>query len=514
MSMRIPFFGQHAKREERRLAAATFVIGIGVMAVEITASRLLAPYFGASMYVWTSLIVTVLLALSFGYHLGGNAAAKGVNDEAVGFLCCVAAALLVLGMVVIPHFSGAVSGLLVGVSSATVALFVGSLMVAMVVFATPVFLMAMAAPIILKEWSALGDVGAVSGRYFAISTAGSVIGTVAPTLVLVPLLGARSTMYAVAAMFMLLAAFLLPLRRRLVAALAASLVLAAMVMPHGSPKSLVMERESPYQLIRVAQTGDGRRLLVFNEGSGIQSVYVPGGGRTDFYFDYAGLLPLLRPAGKRTHKAVIVGFAGGSVAARYRSFAPDRDVSITGVEVDPAVIDTARKYFGVNDADVRLVNEDGRMFFANTRETFDVEFIDAYSTQLYIPPHLATGEFFALAKSRLVKDGVFSMNVNAPSEDSRLLKAMANTVASQFRHTLVIPIGHSWNHIIVASDAPFDLANVAYHVPDQYSDVKASLLNSYEVTYDARAEVFTDDRSPIEYLTDGMILQQAWQKSY
>lgn len=512
--MRIPFFGKDSKKEERRLAAATFVIGIGVMAVEITASRLLAPYFGASMYVWTSLIVTVLLALSFGYYLGGNAASKGANDEAVGFLCCIAAALLVLGMVVIPHFSNVVSGLLVGVSSATVALFVGSLLVAIVVFATPVFLMAMAAPILLKEWSSLGDVGAVSGRYFAVSTAGSVIGTVAPTLVLVPLLGARSTMYSVAAMFMLLAFFLLPKRRKIVAAMAASLVVMALLMPHSSPKHLVLERESPYQLIRVAQTDDGRRLLVFNEGAGIQSVYVPGGGRTDFYFDYAGILPLLRPAGTGSHDAVIVGFAGGSVAARYRTFAPDRDVRITGVEVDPAVIDTARRFFGVDDLGVDLINEDGRMFFAHTKKSFDTEFIDAYSTQLYIPPHLATGEFFALAKSRLKKDGVFAMNVNAPNEDSRLLKAMANTVSGVFRHTMIVPIANSWNHLILASDAPFDLNDVAYHVPDTYSDVKASLLSSYEVTHDARAEVFTDDRAPIEYLTDAMILQQAWQKAY
>ncbi len=509
--MHLPFFGKNAKREERRLAAATFIIGIGVMAVEITASRLLAPYFGASMYVWTSLIVTVLLAMSVGYYLGGNAAAKGIGGDAVGYLACVAASLLVMGMIAVPHFSSAISGLLVGVSSATVALFVGSLLVALVVFATPVFLMAMAGPILLREWSALGDVGAVSGRYFAISTAGSVIGTVAPTLVLVPLIGARETMYSVAAMFLLLAIFLLPKRRKFVALLAAGLAVVALSLPHSLPASVVMERESPYQLIRVAQIDDGRRLLIFNEGSGIQSVYVPGGGRTGFYFDYAGILPLLRPEQKGPHKAVIVGFAGGSVAARYRSFASGRDISITGVEVDPAVIETARKYFGVDDAKVNIINQDGRLFFATTYDTFDVEFIDAYSTQLYIPPHLATGEFFALAKRRLNKDGVFAMNVNAPGEDSRLLKAMANTVAGEFRYTMVVPIKQSWNHLILASDAPFDLPRVAYDVPDAYSDVKASLLGAYEVTHDSRAEVFTDDRAPIEFLTDAMVLQQTWQ---
>ena len=310
MLMWNPFAPRIAKNNEATLAAATFVIGIGVMAIEITASRLLAPYFGASMFVWTSLIVTVLVALSAGYFFGGQAAGKNIGIEAVGFLSCGAAVLLVVGMLIIPSFSSAISGILIGLSSASIALFLGSLAVTMIVFAAPVFLLAMSGPILLKAWSALGDVGTISGRYFAVSTIGSVIGTVAPTLVLVPTFGARKTVLIVAAMFIVLGIALSRNWRKHFAAVGISLALLPMGMPSRIPNDVIMERESPYQLIRVSEQGD-RRFLIFNEGSGIQSVYSPARPRTGFYYDYMGIVPLIRPREDGApHRALIIGLAG------------------------------------------------------------------------------------------------------------------------------------------------------------------------------------------------------------
>jgi spermidine synthase len=499
-------------REQLLLATATFVIGVGVMAVEITASRLLAPYFGASMFVWTSLIVTVLVALSFGYFLGGKAAAKNIGLEAVGLLSAGAAVLLVLGMMVLPQFSTGISGLLTHVSSATVVLFLGSLVVTMVVFATPVFLMAVAGPILLKAWSTLGDVGEISGRYFAVSTAGSVIGTVAPTLLLVPYLGSRATMLAVAALFLGLALLLAPKHRKAIAAIAVGLTIVAALAPHAVPRDVIAERESPYQLIRVADRSDGRRFMVFNEGAGIQSEYITGNRRTKFYFDYAALLPLLRPHPSGDHKALIVGLAGGTGAARYRSFLPDgQHADLTGVEVDPAVIDIAQKYFHLADTGVHVVNEDGRVFFRTTPDTYDVILTDAYSTQLYIAPHLATREFFLEAKSRLNDGGVFAMNINAPDDRSPLLRALANTVAGVYRYVQIMPVKGSWNHILLASDEPFDMPALAAKVPDDYADIRASVQSSYAVAYASTEQTFTDDRAPVEFMTDRMILQQVFK---
>ncbi|HTK04666.1 MAG TPA: fused MFS/spermidine synthase [Candidatus Eisenbacteria bacterium] len=505
-----PFARRGGGPGEPVIAAATFVIGIGVMAIEITASRLLAPYFGASMFVWTSLIVTVLVALSVGYFFGGRFASRGAGLEIVGFLSCGAAALLVFGMLVIPSFSTAVSGLLVGLSTASIALFLGSLVVTMIVFACPVFLMAMSGPILLKAWSAHGDVGAISGRYFAISTIGSVIGTVAPTLVLVPTIGARGTIYAISGMFLLLGLILAVKWRKLALTMTLALALVPLALPH-VPKDVVMERESPYQLIRVAQDGD-RRYLIFNEGSGIQSVYVPGHERTGFYYDYLGLLPLMHPkATGETHRGLIIGLAGGTAAVRYPSMVSDAArIELTGVEVDPAVIDTARRWFALDETGVRVVNADGRVYLQTTRENYDSILVDAYSTQLYIPPHLATKEFYTLAKTRLAAGGVLAMNVNAPSDESRLLRALTATAASVFGHVIVVPVSGSWNHLVLASDEPFDIEAAARRVPEDYGDIRESLLASSVVPHDPAAEVFTDDRAPVEFLTDSMIVAQAF----
>lgn len=504
-------FARTPKADETTLAVATFVIGIGVMAIEITASRLLAPYFGASMFVWTSLIVTVLVALSAGYFIGGKAAAKGLGVEAVGFLSCGAAILLVAGLLVIPSFSSAITGVLIGLSSASVALFAGSLVVTMIVFAAPVFLLAMSGPILMKAWSALGDVGTIAGRYFAVSTIGSVIGTVAPTLVLVPTLGARNTIFIVAAMFILLGIALVPGWRRIMAGLGLALALGSQLLPSKVPDDVVMERESPYQLIRVAVKGD-TRYLIFNEGSGVQSVYEPDGGRTGFYYDFMSIVPLIRPI-DGGHRALIVGLAGGTVATRYRAFLDgDDDVDLTGVEVDSAVIDTARRWFALDEAGTRVVNEDGRTYLSAVDESFDAIIVDAYSTQLYIPPHLATKEYFSLAKSKLSPGGVFVMNVNAPDADSRLLKALTNTTAAVFPHVRVMPITEAWNNLVIASDRPFDLDEVARKIPPGYDDVRLSLRGSRAVAYDPGEEVFTDDRAPVEFLTDSMILAQLVRK--
>jgi len=508
-----PFSRKAGAPGEPVLAASTFVIGIGVMAVEITASRLLAPYFGASMFVWTSLIVTVLVALSVGYFLGGRVASKGAGLDTVGFLSCGASALLIFGMLIIPSFSSAVSGILVRLSTASVALFLGSLLVTMIVFACPVFLMAMSGPILLRAWSAHGDVGAISGRYFAVSTIGSVIGTVAPTLVLVPVLGARGTIYAISAMFMLLGLALAVQWRKLGLTLALALVLMPPALYGTPPADVLMERESPYQLIRVAQDGD-RRYLIFNEGTGIQSVYTPGRERTGFYFDHLGIMPILRqkPPGQ-PHRALIVGLAGGTAAFRYPSFVRDGSrVELTGVEVDPAVIETAREWFDLDATGVRVVNADGRVYFHTTEETFDSILVDAYSTQLYIPPHLATKEFYALTKTRLAKDGVLVMNVNAPNEGSRLLRALVATAASVFPHVVVVPIKGAWNHLVLASDEPFDIESAAARIPDEYADVRDGLLAARTVVHDPEAEIFTDDRAPVEFLTDSMIVAQAFSR--
>ncbi len=498
----------NAKPSRRALAAAAFLVGAGVMAIEITASRILAPTFGASMFVWTSLIVTVLVAMSFGYWAGGIAAERGGGMPALGVTLMSSGVLVIVGLWLYRLIATPILGILADRTAGAAALFIGSLLVSFVVFAVPVFLLAMASPILLKEWSRSDDVGRASGSYFAISTLGSVAGTIAPTLVLVPQLGAHRTMEIAAAIFFLIGLYFMPRRRAGLLAVFIPLVgLSAWVQPT-LQASVLHEAESPYQLIRVVER-DGRRFLVFNEGSGIQSVYDPSGRRTGFYYDAYALLPLLRPY-QEPHAVAIIGLAGGTVARRYASFMPaDAPLPrITGVEIDPQVVATARKFFALDEIGADVVVSDGRVFLAETDKKFDSIIIDAYSTQLYIAPHMVTREFFEVARKRLKPGGVLALNINAIGAESPLLQSMLNGLAAVFPDVVTMPVGEAWNHLVIASDQPIDLAAPAYRIPPGYEDIAGSLAKARSVTRDPSKPMFTDDRAPVEMMTDAMIIKE------
>lgn len=494
------------------LAASAFVAGMSVMAIEITASRLLAPYFGASMFVWTSLIVTVLLALSFGYWAGGAVAEKNGGVRALAWIMVGSGALLLAALAIIAHLSPALLALIAGWRHASIGLFLGSLVAAFSAFALPVFMLAMASPIIMKEWIAAGgDVGKVSGRYFAVSTLGSVVGTVAPTLAVVPAFGARHTIEIAAGLLLAFGLALMPTKRVLLAAfLVPGTGLSFLIAPAASP-NVIAATESPYQLIRIVQS-EAKRYMIFNEGTGIQSVYDPSGAPTGFYYDYYGVLPLLRPYAAG-HRAAILGLAGGTIASTYGAMLPRGAPrpELVGVEVDAAVIAAAREYMALDAAGVETVNLDARVFLATQPEKFDVIIVDAYSTQLYIAPHLVTREFFSLAESRLAPGGIIALNVNAAADDSPLLTTLLNTVAAEFDHVAYVPVGNSWNYLVVASVEPFDLAGAGRRLPAGFEEIAGRLSRPRTAFYDALKPVFTDDRAPVEMMTDAMILKEALQ---
>lgn len=493
------------------LPIAAFVLGAGVMAVEITASRVLSPYFGASLFVWTSLIVTVLLGMAAGYVVGGRLAEKDVGRDALGALLFAAGVALLAGMWIVRDVAIALSGVLAAWSQASAALFLGSLAMSFLLFALPVFLLAAGSPILVKEWSRDTDVGRAAGSYFAVSTIGSVAGTLAPTLVLVPRFGVKDTIVAAALAFAGTGILLLPRRTRLPLA-AFIVVLAGLTIFRADrlPDGVIAEIESPYQLIRVVEEGS-RRMLTFNEGAGFQSVYdpAPGPRRSGLYTDYVGVTPLLRPF-QGGHRLLILGLAGGSVARQYDDFLPeDAKIEMVGVEVDPAVVAIAREHFALDATGAEVRVRDARIELlasSDSEKRYDAIVADTYSIQLYIPPHLATVEFFALAKSRLLPGGVFVMNVNASDRTSPLLRTLANSVARQFRHVAIMTIPGAWNHLVFASDEPFDWDTAASAMPDVDDDLRPVVRSAEPFVYDSAGMVFTDDHAPLEFMTDAMIM--------
>ncbi len=499
---------QRAPLGKTWLLFLAFAVGAAVMAVEIVASRLLAPYFGASLFVWTSLILTILVALAVGYWFGGVAAEKGAGRTFLGALLCASAALLGAGVLISRGFSSALLSALASWPDASIGLFVGSLAAAIAVFAPPVLVLGVVGPLLVKGLASGRDAGKASGLYLTWSTAGSVVGTLFPTLVMVPYLGSRTSFSLIAAFLLVIGVATLAGTRGAASALVVvpALVLSSHLGLSAAPSSVLAERESPYQFTRVSEA-DGWRYLTFNEGMGIQSALPPAGQPTGMYYDYFGLIPLLRP---QVGRVAIIGFAGGTSARQLTAFLPAGAArpKITGVEIDRTVIDLARQYFAADELGADLVCLDGRAFLATTRDRFGAIIVDAYSTQLYIPPHLVTREFFALAKKRLDPGGILAINVNAASKDSPLFKGIVNAVADNFPVVQAIPVAGYWNYVILASDDDLDLADATASLPAGHDAMVSDLIQASRYVRDGGA-MFTDDWNPVEYLTDSMVVAEA-----
>src|SRR5919204_2679142 len=298
-----------AARRALALNALVFGAGTGALATEITASRLLEPYFGSSTIVWANLIGLVLAALALGYWLGGRGADRHPSPALLGFLVlggavCIAA----IPFVAKPFLDVTVQGL----DRVSLGAVVGSFFSTLLLFAPPVVLLGMVSPFAIRL--AVSDVttaGSVAGRLYALSTAGSLLGTFLPALVLIPAIGTQRTFLATAVLVAVSASFLLGIRYAVIALALGLLVL----VPPGAVKAqagVIHEETSLYQYIQVVQRPDGRRLLYLNEGVAVHSVWRPHSVLTGGEWDaYLALPPLLE---RPLRSVAILGNAGGTTA--------------------------------------------------------------------------------------------------------------------------------------------------------------------------------------------------------
>ena len=488
-----------------RLRLLVFVVGAASLGTEIAAARLLAPYFGASTIVWANTIATVLLALSVGYWLGGRLADRDPSLRGLCRLVLVAGLLLAAIPYAARPFLDTAVGALDSISAGAA---VGSLAAVMVLVAGPVLLLGAVSPYAVRlALRRVEESGSVTGGLYALSTAGSLAGTFAAALVLIPFVGTHRTFLVFALALTLVAA---PTLRRL--ALVAPLIVAILlIVPPGAIRTdstdgkVIYETETTYQYARVLQDPHGTRRLELNEGLAVHSIYRPGRYLTGDYWDDFLVAPLT-VAGRPPRRLAILGNAGGTTARAYGHFLPA--TRIDAVELDGRLTEVARRYFDLHAPRLRLITADARPFLRSTTERYDAIFIDAYR-QPYVPFYLTTREFFALARSRLTPHGALVVNVGHPEGSQTLERALSATLRAVFPAVSRDPVMPT-NTLLIAGGfaSPARLARAASTLPATLRPLASAVARRLAPSLSG-GTVLSDDRAPVEWLIDRSIIQYA-----
>ena len=490
------------------LPLLVFVVGTGSLGAEIAAVRLLAPYFGASTIVWANTIGIVLVALSLGYWIGGRMADRNPTMRGLCLLALSAAALLALvPFVADPMLDIAVDAL----DEISAGAFIGSLFGVLVLVAVPVLLLGAVSPYAIRlAVSTVEEAGTVAGRLYALSTAGSLVGTLLSALLLIPLVGTRRTFLIFALAIAVVAVWgLRPVRRY---ALAPAAIAALIALPVGTLKAeaesgrVIHEAETEYQYARVVEQDDGERWLELNEGQAQHSVYDPDTVLTGDVWDghlVLGFSGFREPP----RRVAILGNAAGTTSRAYEEFFPATRVD--GVEIDAELSEIGREYFDMNNPRLHLYHEDARPFLRRIEARYDVISVDAYR-QPYIPFYLTTVEFFETVRDRLRPGGVLIVNAGHPEGQNDLERVLSATIAEVFPHVLRDPIEPT-NTLIVASESPLSADRLRESVAGLPSGLRATALGAAR-RLEPRlrgGDVYTDDKAPVEWLIDKSIVDYA-----
>ena len=484
-----------------------FFAGMSVMAVELGASRLLAPYFSSSQIVWTIIIGTIMIAMALGNIYGGKSADKNPNPDKLYGRILVAsvwiAAIPVLGRYVILAISAVVI-----FTVSTKFLIWAAFAACMVVFVFPLFLLGTVTPSLAKYTvDSLDDSGRIVGTLGAFNTIGSIIGTFVPTFISIPAVGTSVTFLIFATILFALGLIYFVSKRVGAVKCGAATVLLMLCWGFGASASfafweddLAYEGESVYNYLQV-QDGSRRVILSTNVLFGVQSVLVKDAGLTGMYYDYAMAAPLMTgKADPKECEMLILGMGTGTYATQCSRYFGD--MSLEGVEIDEKITWLARTYFELPQ-EVPVTTYDGRAFLNVIDKTYDVIMVDAYQ-DITIPFQMSSVEFFTLVREHLNPGGVMVVNMNMRgSSEGNINQYLADTISQVFDHVYTVDVTGSTNRELFAANDVAMLENLAAGTKTLQDVNLAALMERIGqnlVVYESGDRIMTDDKAPVELL--------------
>lgn len=496
------------------LNVVVFLSGAVLMALEIVGSRVLAPYFGNSIFVWGSLISVVLAALSLGYYWGGWLSNRNPSFARLLTLLVIPGLLIFMLPFIYPTVNLWITNVDFGIR-------LNPLIASTIYFLLPGIFLGTISPYAIRlAATTLATVGSTAGTLYALSTCGSIFGTLLTAFYLIPAIGVSNIIHALGMTLVLLALLLWPLVRVRVDALvevAATLFLLAVVSgivvsPLLAFGKTLFQKDSFYHRIRVEEDEEARYLYFDQTLQSAMNLGDPTALRL-LYSQYTSVGLAFRPDAK---KVLIIGLGGGSIPKKLHKEFPSVEIDVA--EIDPEVIQVAKKYFSFQEGkNLRVHAQDGRLFVTRTSQRYDLILLDAYYTDA-IPFHLTTREFFRIADGKLAPNGVAVVNVigAVTGTSGKITRSIAKTLREIFPQIYIFPTRRAQhatldtvqNVIIVATKdrRRLDIREVTKRAtslgrglfPKQVSDIAISYYDA--PTPDHDVPVLTDDYAPTDNL--------------
>jgi spermidine synthase len=489
------------------LPFTVFVTGACVLIIEIVATRILAPYFGNTIYSVSSVISVVLAALSAGYWIGGRLADRSPSKKIFfGIIAC--SGVLVLAMQVMQNS-------LLPALGYRLPLDIGPLIMSFVLFFVPSFTLGMLSPFAValqqRDQKSRG-VGTTAGEIFFFSTLGSIAGSLLAGFALIPFFGVQGIVAGVGVVLVLLG--LVPLAA---AGLSSRLVLLVLLSAGSAligssagaqPANLVYSRDGVYERISIYDgiyAGKPARFLL-QDTSNSAAIFLDSDELAFDYTEYYGLFSAFTP---KVDRALVIGGGAYSIPKALLADLPNAKIDVS--EIEPSLPELSKKYFGLKD-DPRLTHyiKDGRRMLHDTPYRYDVIFSDVYHSMYSIPQHFTTQEFMRLASDRLTNDGVFIANVigSLKTDQQSFVWSEVKTMQKVFPQVYVFGVedpsaDETQNIIVLASKQPERLnVNDAKWRSSAYQVVRemAGHYVASERIGLGRYPIFTDDYAPVDYL--------------
>jgi spermidine synthase len=493
------------------LQLTVFVCGAVLLGLEIVGSRVLAPYFGSSIFVWGSLISTFLAGLTIGYYMGGFLADRRPRLLAMAVLILLAGVLVVILPMMAPPVNRAIAGMDFGPR-------LNPLLATLCLFFLPSVFMGTISPYAIKlAASSLATIGNTAGLIYAISTAGSIVGALLTAFYLIQIIGVRSILYSLGITLLALALLLIIVHRATTGGLSKPVMvwgifgMVCAALPALAAVNILYEKDSLYHHIIVTDDGALRTLRFDRLRQSALDLKDP----YRMVFHYTQYLHLAMAFHDQPQRALFIGLGGGSAPRRFHRDYPSLVIDVA--ELDPEVVSVAKRYFMFQEDDrMKVQVVDGRIFLQKTQQRYDIIVLDAYYADA-IPFHLTTREFLAELKAKLSPTGIVVSNVigSVHGEDGKLFRSILKTLETEFRQTYVFPVDEVANIIVIATQSAERLSKQevirrARRLEDEHKVQLPleQLAHTYVLERIPRDDVpvLTDDYAPV----DGLLHFSAW----